>query len=212
MNRRTVWLLGMVLGLAILVAMWAILHETKSLITAVKTPQEKQIDLGSIVTRIRSLNRLETASMRVIHVGTVSQSYEMVPNALGGDEITLYSAGDVIAGVDLALLQASDVRREPNGTIVMKLPPPMILVTRVDNRETHVINRKTGFFRRADPQLEGRARQYAEQSIRNQAMKQGILDLARNNGEARVAELLHTLGFQRVRFESATQPASPSRG
>ena len=210
MRRRTVTLLGLVLAVAILVALWAVVRETRQLVTAVKTPQEKQIDLGTLVTRVRSLNRLETATMRVIHVGTVSQSYEMVPNALAGDEITLYSAGDVIAGIDLSLLQQADVRKEPNGTIVIKMPPPMILVSRVDNRETHVVNRKTGFFRRADPQLEGRARQFAEQSIRNQAMRQGILDLARSNGESRIAELLHTLGFEKVRFESPAAP--PSRG
>jgi hypothetical protein len=210
MNRRTVTLLGLVLGVAILVALWAVLRETRELVTVIKSPQEKQMDLGTLVTRVRDLNRLETATMRVVHVGTISQSYELVPNALAGDEITLYSAGDVIAGIDLSLLQQSDVHREPNGTVVMKLPPPMILVSRVDNRETHVVSRKTGLFRRADPQLEGRARQFAEQSIRSQAMRQGILDLARSNGEARIAELLHTLGFQRVRFETA--PGLPSRG
>ena len=210
MRRRTVLLLAVVLAVAILFALWGLVRETHNLITAAKSPQEKQIDLGALVTRVRSLNRLETASMRVVHVGSISQTYELVPDALAGDEITLYSAGDVIAGVDLALLQPTDVRREPNGTVVMKLPPPMILVSRVDNRETHVISRKTGFFRRADPQLEGRARQFAEQSIRTEATRKGILELAQRNGEARIAELLHALGFQRVRFESL--PALPSRG
>lgn len=210
MRRRTVLILALVLAVAILFTLWGLVRETHNLITAAKSPQEKQIDLGALVTKVRSLNRLETASMRVVHVGSISQTFELVPNALAGDEITLYSAGDVIAGVDLALLQPADVRREPNGTVVMKLPPPMILLSRVDNRETHVISRKTGFFRRADPQLEGRARQFAEQSIRTEATRKGILELAQRNGETRIAELLHALGFQRVRFESL--PALPSPG
>lgn len=210
MSRRLFTLLGFVLAAVILVTFWAVLRQTQTLVTEAISPHEQQIDLGTLVTRVRALNRLETASMRVVHVGTITQSYQFVPNTLAGDVLTLYSAGDVIAGMDLSLLQQTDVRREPNGTIVLKLPPSQILVSRVDNRETHVINRKTGFFRRADDQLEGRARQFAEQSIRNEAVRKGILQLASQNGELRVAELLHTLGFQRVRFEPSV--ASPSQG
>jgi hypothetical protein len=210
MRRSTILLLALLLAAVIAVSLWLAVRETREMIGAVNSPQEKQMDLGALVTRVQALNRLETATMRVIHVGTVSQSYQLVPNMIAGDEVTLYSAGDVIAGIDLSLLKPSDVRREPNGTVVIKLPPPMVLVSRVDNRETHVISRKTGLFRRADPQLEGRARQFAEQSIRNEAMRKGILQLAQQNGEARIAELLHTLGFQRVRFDSP--PALPSRG
>lgn len=210
MRRSTVMIVGLLLAAVILFTLWGVLRETNQLVTAVKSPQEKQIDIGTLVTRVRDLNRLETATMRVVHVGKISQSYDLLPNAFAGDEVTLYSAGDVIAGIDLSLLRPEDVRREPSGTIVMRLPPPMILVSRVDNRETHVIERKTGIFRRADPQLEGRARQFAEQSIRNEALNKGILQLAAQNGELRIAELLHTLGFPRVRFETAA--TSPSRG
>lgn len=190
----------MLLAGGVIFTLWSVMRQTRNLVSNIGKPQEEQIDLGALVTRVQALNRLETASMRVMHVGTVKQSYEFVPNALAGDEVTLYSAGDVIAGIDLSQLRREDVHREPDGTIVLKLPPPMILVTRVDNRETKVISRKTGMFRRADPQLEGRARQYAEQSIRNEATRKGILQLAAQNSELRVGELLHTFGFQRVRF------------
>ncbi len=206
MRRRTVTLLGLLLAVAILLTFWAVLRETRKLVTGVTKPREEQVDLGALVTKVRELNRLETAAMRVVHVGTIKQTYEFVPSALAGDEVTLYSAGDVIAGLDLSQLKPADVRREPNGTITLKLPPPMILLSRVDNRETKVISRKTGVFRRADPQLEGRARQFAEQSIRNEALRKGILQLAARNGEVRLSELLHTFGFQRIRFEVAVAP------
>src|SRR5205814_3192636 len=52
-------------------------------------------------------------------------------------------------------------------------------------------------FRRADVGMEGRARQYAEQNIRNEALRKGILPLAQKNAEARIAGLLHTLGAAR---------------
>src|SRR5258708_19936980 len=104
---------------------------------ALTKPSEETLDLSLVINQIRGLNRLETAAMRVTHVSTISQTYSLIPNALAGDELTLYSVGDVIAGVDLAQLQSDDVRREPNGTIVIHLPAASILVSRLDNRQTH---------------------------------------------------------------------------
>src|SRR5205085_12199167 len=80
-------------------------------------PVEKQIDLGIVITQVRELNRLETASMHVLHIGRVTQTYEMVPSSLAGDEITFLAAGDVIAGIDLSQLKREDVWRSPDGTI-----------------------------------------------------------------------------------------------
>ena len=190
---------------------WYVWQQTRHVATEVLLkPHEEQIDIAALVTRVRALNRLETASMHVIHVSTITQSYELVPNALAGDELTFLAAGDVIAGIDLSQLRQQDVSRDADGTIVVRLPPSQVLVTRIDNRESRVIDRKTGFFRRADMNLESRARQYAEAGIRNEAVKKGILPLASQNAEVKVAELLHMFGFQRVRCEAAT--TSPSRG
>ena len=186
----------------VIAAAWIVARRVEQIATHAVTQKEETVDLGTLVTRVRDLNRLETANMRVVNVSTIRQSYDLIPNALAGDELTLYAAGDVIAGVDLSLLKTEDVRREPDGTVVVRLPPPQLLVSRLDNRASHVIARRTGVFRRADVGMEGRARQYAEQNIRNEAVHRGILPLAQQNAEARVAALLHTLGAQKVRFEA----------
>ncbi len=175
----------------------------KEVITDIATPKEKSIDLSALVVQVRELSRLETASMRVMHVATITQSYQMVPNAIAGDELTFLATGDVIAGVDLSLLQPRDVWRERDGTIVLRLPPPQILVTRVDNKESRVLNRKTGLLRKADINLESRARQHAEQAIRNEAVNKGILPMASQNAEKKIADFVHTLGAQKVRFANS---------
>jgi hypothetical protein len=162
--------------------------------------KEEVVDISALVTQVRELNRLETASMRVIHVSTITQTYEMVPDSLAGDELTFLAAGDVIAGVDMSLLKREDVWKQPDGTIVMRLPPSQILVSRVDNKESRVLTRKTGILRRADINLESRARQRAEQEIRNEAMRKGILKLADGNAQTHLAQFLHTMGFQKVSF------------
>jgi hypothetical protein len=212
MTRRQIFILAaalaVVLLLGIAVAAWFVAHRVEQLATTAVTRKEELADLGTLVTRVRELNRLETANMRVVSVSTIRQTYDLIPNALAGDELTLYSAGDVIAGVDLSLLKPDDIHREPDGTIVVRLPPPQLLVSRLDNRASHVIQRRTGVFRRADIGLEGRARQYAEQNIRNEAIHRGILPMAQQNAEARVAGLLHTLGAPKVRFEAGNGNAA----
>jgi MFS superfamily sulfate permease-like transporter len=187
---------------AVTIAARFVVHRVEQLASRAVARKEEMADIGTLVTRVRDLNRLETATMRVASVSTIKQSYDLIPNALAGDELTLYSAGDVIAGVDLSQLKKDDVHREPDGTIVVRLPPSQLLVSRLDNLASHVIQRRTGVFRRADIGLEGRARQYAEQNIRSEAVRRGILQLAQQNAEARVAELLHTLGAAKVRFET----------
>jgi hypothetical protein len=205
--RRHTQLVAVLAGAAIVIAALGLLihRDAERATTALTKPREETVDLSVVVNRIRDLNRLETASMRITHVGTISQSYALVPNALAGDELTLHAVGDVVAGVDLAQLQQGDVFREPNGTVVIRLPSPMILITRIDNRQTHVITRRTGIFRRADQQLEGRARQFAEQSVRNEAVRQGILLLAERNAEERIGALAHAMGARMVRFEERMQ-------
>ncbi len=175
----------------------------ESVFSRVITKKEETIDLGALVTQVRELNRLETASMHVMHISTTTQTYEMVPDALTGDQLTFLAAGDVIAGVDMSLLNKNDVWRQSDGTVVIRLPASQVLVTRVDNKESHVISRKTGILRRADINLESRARQRAEQEIRNEAVRKGILNLASQNAELKLAEFLHTTGVVRVKFVKA---------
>jgi translation initiation factor 1 (eIF-1/SUI1) len=183
---------------------------TDQAVDAVTLPQEQQLDLGAVVTQVRELSRLETASMRVMHVGTIKQSYRMVPNSLGGDEIQFLATGDVIAGIDLSQLAANDVWREPDGTVVMRLPAAHILISRVDNRQSKVLSRKTGMLRRADIDLESRARQFAEQNIRAEALKKGIIPMAQASAETKLADLLHKMGAKKVRFVSPKPPAPAS--
>ena len=208
MRKRSALLL--VLGVVALAVLggylsWRLTRQAMTAAVAEITERkEETIDLSALVTQVRELSRLETASMRVIHVATTTQSYELVPNALAGDQLTFLAAGDVIAGIDLSLVQQKDVWREPDGTVVMRLPRSQILVSRIDNRESKVINRKTGLLRKSDVHLEARARQTAEQGIRNEAMKKGILKLADQNAEAKLAQFLHAVGVQRVRFERSS--------
>jgi hypothetical protein len=216
MQRKTLLLALGAAALAVAIAVttgfmvWRLAKRTLATqVAEVLAPQEKVVDVAALVTQVRELNRLETAAMRVVHVGRVTQTYKLVPDAFGGDEITFMAAGEVIAGIDMAKLQPQDVWRSPDGTINLRLPAAEVLVARVDNKESRVLTRKTGMLRRADVDLETRARQHAEDNIRNEAVQKGILTLASQNGEKKLAGFLHTLGFQKVRFIGSGLPSQP---
>ncbi|MBI2214225.1 MAG: DUF4230 domain-containing protein [Acidobacteria bacterium] len=184
-------------------------HEVaEAIVDATVGKQEKPLDISAIVTNVSELNRLETAKMRVMHVSQIRQSYGIIPDMIAGDSLTLMAVGEVFAGVDLSRLAPADVRKEGEGGVVIQLPRAEVLVTRLDNEETKVLDRKTGALRRADLGLEGRARAYAESGIRDEALKKGILDLASTNAERRIGELARSLGATSVRFERATRPSS----
>ncbi len=162
--------------------------------------EEKTVELTTIVTELSKLARLETARMKVVQVSQLKQSYGIVPDMLAGDQLTLMSVGEVFAGVDLSRLEQNDVYRDEDGVVTIVLPDSEVLVSRLDNNETKVIERDTGLFRGADQGLEGRARAFAEEQIRKEAVAKGILDLATANAEEKLAELVTKLGATSVRF------------
>lgn len=203
-DRRRTLLVASIAILAIIgliVVTMQLVRAPQKIMAAATGKTEKTINLSAVVTEVRMLSRLETASMRIVHVSTIEQSVGWVPDSLAGDKLTFFAVGDVIAGIDLSAIREQDLRVEKDGALVMRLPPPQILVTRIDNQESKILSRSTGALRRSDPQLESRIRAYAERDVRNEAIRKGILPLASRGAEEKLAGFLQTLGVETVRFE-----------
>jgi Protein of unknown function (DUF4230) len=177
-----------------------LLHSLSALLTGRSTA----IDTSSpaIVDRIRKLSRLETVIYSIDKIVEGERQYALLPNFLTGDKLLLIGHGEVIAGVDLSQLKASDVSISGDplhgGSIHIHLPAAQVLTTRLDNNRTKVYSRMTGVLVTADPNLETQVRQAAEQQITQAAIADGILDRARQNARASVAALLSGLGFHSV--------------
>jgi hypothetical protein len=150
-----------------------------------------------VVEKIRQLSRLETVSYSIDKIVEGNHEYPYLPNFLAGDKLLLVAHGEVIAGVDLSQLKASDVSVEGDA-VQVRLPDPEILATRIDNGQTRVYSRVTGLLVPADPTLESQVRLAAEQQFSQAALADGVLDKARKNARSSVSALLNGLGFHRV--------------
>jgi hypothetical protein len=151
----------------------------------------------TVIKELRELNRLETASFtieKVVDAGTTGNQFQEI---LFGDRILLIASGQVIAGVDLSKLRASDVTVEDK-TLRLVLPAPEILVTTLNNEDTRVYDRRLGLLNRGDSGLESRARVEAEEAIRKAACEGRILSEAAKNARNQLTALFKAMQFTTV--------------
>jgi hypothetical protein len=163
-------------------------------------------DPVTIIRQVSSLSRLETASYTIEKVIT-AESGQGAFSFLFGDRLILVAHGQVIAGVDLSKMGEDDVIVAEDGTAVVTLPPAEILVVKLNNQDSYVYDRETGLIG-MNPALETEARRAAEQEILNAALEDGIMDMAQQNAEAYVRQLVLALGFREVMF-TRVSPAPP---
>jgi hypothetical protein len=155
-----------------------------------------------VITQIRELGRLETASYTVEKVleGGLDQGNSLL-NLLLGDRLLFIAHGEVIAGVDLTELRDEDVLvSDDRQSVTLRLPPARILTKRLDNDLSRVYDRSQGWLTKGDPELESRVRQEAERAVLMAACDGGILSQAELNAQRQVQILLLALEFREINF------------
>jgi hypothetical protein len=162
----------------------------------------------TIIRDVRSLARLETIQYTVEKVIT-AESGQGVFSSLFGDKLVFVAHGRVIAGIDLAKLGPDDVTMG-NGLLTLRLPAPEIFISSLDNDKSYVYDRTTGLLTKGDINLESAARRAAEDEIQQAAVEDGILDLAKQNGESYLTRLLKDLGYPDVAFTYKPSTATPT--
>ncbi|MFW5875439.1 MAG: DUF4230 domain-containing protein [Myxococcota bacterium] len=155
---------------------------------------------ANVVAAVRDLARLESAEF---HMQRVIDLRDRQSHLFGlvqaQDAVLLVAAADVVAGIDLAEMGDGDIQvDETNRTVTLILPPPRVLVTRLDHEHTFVHTRSTDLLAQRDETLESRARRRAEEDLEQAAIEAGILRRARRNAGETVRSLVRALGFERV--------------
>jgi hypothetical protein len=153
----------------------------------------------TIIESIKGVSDLATVKyqMEKIVVGT---STGILPDWLVSDKLVLIAYGEVVAGIDLSQITAEDITVQTD-TVKIKLPPPKIIYSKIDNGKTQVFQRDTTIFTRADPNLETAVRAEAERQMVDGAVENGILKQAQTNTESVLRSLLTGLGYKEIEFE-----------
>jgi hypothetical protein len=151
-----------------------------------------------IITEVRALGRLETAKFLLETVIDLEREpLTMWEQIFGTDKLLLVAAGEVVAGFDLTKVEQADITVQGDNVMIV-LPPPEVLYSRVDNKRTYVYERVTGLFRTPDPRIEGDARQLAEEAMVQRALEGEILQQAEANGLLHLEAVLRSLGFTEI--------------
>jgi hypothetical protein len=156
-----------------------------------------------VVIAIRDVAKLEATSFHIEKVVEASDEQEHLWGMVQAkDALLLVAVGDVVAGVDLSKVRDEDVHIDPaKHSVHVRLPPPEVISSTLDERATHVYSRSTDVLAERNEQLEGEARRRAEQQMRKMAIDQGILDRARTSADRTLRALLRSLGFEDVDVE-----------
>lgn len=169
----------------------------------IASPTPTVRDRGGTILRIQALNRLETQRFsveRVVEAGSQAGDWRDV---LLGERLLLIASGDVVAGVDLSRLRASDINISADGNnITIKLPPSEIFSASLNNDRTRVYDRDTRLGTRLlgsqDPTLETQARQAAESEILKAACEGDVMKRSADEAQQSMERFLKLLDFESV--------------
>ena len=155
---------------------------------------------AAVIKEMRSLQRLETSVFTIEKIIDGGTSGNVFQQFLFGDKILLIAHGQVIAGFDLSQISQKDIEVKDQ-SIRVTLPKPQVLVTTLDNTQTKVYDRTRGILSPGDKDLESKAREAAESSIKKAACDGGILKQASDNARKQLTAFLSALGFIQISID-----------
>jgi len=144
------------------------------------------------VEKIEKIGKLELVR---ISIKDVIEQTNKRPFYLPNAQAVLIVAGKVLAGIDLQKVSKEDVNNMGE-KIIIKLPKPEIILSKVDHKKSKVYNVKWGGFSTA--QLVDEAYKAAEQKIIEEATNMGYEEICKNNAKAVLLPLFREISHKQV--------------
>lgn len=192
---------------------WRMGEDFKGRLAAIfNSPQPPpQVDVRSLVVhQVRPASELTTATLAMEAVVPTRQDTTLGGYVVGTTKLLYIAYGEVRAGVDLEHLQPTDVQIV-NDTLLLRLPPPQILDSKIDVTRSSVYDYDRGFLDLGPdvaPHLQTQAQQEALKKIVASACRSGLLQEANKRAALVVTQLLNTAGHKAVEVVSTP----PSEG
>ena len=155
----------------------------------------------TVVQQVQTLSDLVTVKYVMQKVEIVDSPPESTLGKFvqGDNKVLLLAQGVVKAGIELKKITPDDVTISGK-SLTITLPRPQITDAYLDDAQTKVIERTTGFLRSLDKDLEQTTRQYAVADIRREALENGILNDANERARTELRTFFQQAGFETVEF------------
>lgn len=196
---KTLKVFKILLKIAVLILLIIGLVKITQYFNGVKT--RINLNQSSVVKEIQSLNRFETASFTIEKIIEAETDGNIFQTILYGDKILLIAHAQIVAGVDFEKLESGDIKISGD-KITITIPDTEILFSKLDNSQTRVYDRQSGFLTKGDPDLESQVRLAAENSILKAACDQNILEIAAENAIQQLESLMLISGFKSVEIKA----------
>jgi hypothetical protein len=185
-----IFVLGLILGITL--PRWSGLKFAPSVYNTATILKEVNT-LSQMVTVEYVLER--TVVVEVPPEGLLSQMFA------GESRLLMLVQARVLAGLDLSRIKPDDLQVSGK-RISVKLPPAQIFHAYLEDKQTRVVERTTGFLRQFDKDLEQSTRQNAVDDIRRAARTSGILKDADARAREQLQALFNRMGFEEVQFQN----------
>jgi Protein of unknown function (DUF4230) len=159
----------------------------------------RTLNSSAVIKEVQQLNELAAVKYSIEKVVGMKEQKSPV----GTESILLLVRGKVLAGVDLAGLTPGDVTVANRDTLRIRLTPPHIQETYLDEKYTKLWDRSITWWTpwvTPDADLEHKARMQALEDIKAAALDMGILAEARRNAEMDIREILRAFGIDKIVF------------
>jgi len=173
---------------------------------------KRMFDTPVLLEQVQTLSELVTVKYVVEKVEIWDDPPSGWRQFVAGDNrILLLARGVVKAGVDFRQLKPEDLKVSGK-TLWINLPSARVTDAYLDDKETKVIERTTGFLRSSDKDLEQNVRRTAVDDMRTSALRGGIVKDANDRARTQLASFFHLMGFERVEFNvpNVTLPNFPT--
>jgi hypothetical protein len=157
----------------------------------------KTYNTPAILQQVKGLSELVTVQYVLEKVVVLEVPSESVLGQMfaGENRVLLLAHGIVKAGVDFNKMEPGDLKVRGKA-VSIRLPPVRITDSYLDEKQTRVIERKTGLFRSFDKDLEQNARLSAVDDLQRAARTSGIIKDADERARTQVRHLLESMGFE----------------
>ncbi|HXS68989.1 MAG TPA: DUF4230 domain-containing protein [Candidatus Polarisedimenticolia bacterium] len=157
-------------------------------------------DTPVLLQQVQSLSELVTVKYVLQKIEVWDDPPPAILSLFAGDNrILLLAQGTVKAGIDLSQIKPADIKVRDK-TISIRLPHARITDCYLNDNETKVVERTTGFLRSYDKDLEQKMRKMVLDDMRADALRGGIRTEADDRARRQLANLFTMMGFEKVEF------------